>query len=317
VAVTKTAKLFFSCEDVKTNAVVVKSGKCSIEGIGVETSTVGIGENGDENRCIVVCNGATVDMKKVSISMSDETTGVPCGIFVERGAKANIVDCDIETCSPNGLNVLGMRNHGEVIATNSSFVAKSNHTANAAGTNYGTTSRGIQNYGVATLKDCYVEGMHSGMTSTGILYIDGGTYAGYSHGGIYFSVTGVTSYVKKASVIEIPLAEGYIDDGVAGTNHGGMYIGATTNVNIYFDNCYFEGVYYPFVIKKNCSQTNVYLSNCSINEDMERYIRHETTGNILYLGVGNSFTAESAVYYTGKTEEVEVDYLFAFPQFLQ
>ena len=67
----------------------------------------------------------------------------------------------------------------------------------------------------------------------------------------------------------------YIDDGVAGTNKAGAYIGGASNITVYIDNCNFSGNYYPFVMRSSGykvdgvkhyeSNISVYISNSSIH----------------------------------------------------
>jgi hypothetical protein len=151
---------------------------------------------------------------------------------------------------------------------NSSIIADSDHTANAAGNDYGTTSRAIYSEGILNIKDCYVYGTHSGVTYKGnYLTIDGGTYEGYSHGGLY--LRGGTNKIKNATIKECDLHDGYIDDGVAGTNYAGMYVGGGQYISVYFDNCDMIAQIQPIVVRDNSAEINntLFISNSRINSD--------------------------------------------------
>jgi len=236
-------------------------------------------------------------------------------LLLRGGGEAYISNSKITVTAPDALDVAGIVSDGEVVAINSEIVAKSNYTANAEKTNYATCSRGIVNTGILTLKDCYVAGTHSGMRAGGTEYIDGGILEGYGHGGIYFMGEGRTSYVKNATIRQMAMFDGYIDDGIAGTNQSGMYIGGANNITVYMDNCEFSGNYYPLVMKKSCSGNKLYISNSNINLNCQKYIRLDTDANKLYIGVGNNFNIVDRCAIESAAELTDEDYLFKFPVF--
>ena len=310
------SQIIVSNDGQKTTVIQVSNGECTINGGIYKTNSKGVGTDADPNVSMNVGNAGVLTLNNVSVISNDSAGGTLIGVMVNEGASAVVSNSNIEVMSPNGIYNDGIRNKGNMTIVNTDVVAYSNYTANAAGNNYATNSRGISNSGTMTLKNCYVYGSHSGIRSPGILYIDGGTYEGYGHGGIYFAGANTTSYVKNATIAQCEMKNGY-DDGRAGTNQAGFYVGGASNVSVYMDNCELYGKYYPLVLRNSGGETNncVYISNSNINEDRERYIRSENTSNKIYIGVGNNFTKSNAVYKEGAAEENAVDYGAQFPEF--
>lgn len=206
-----------------------------------------------------------------------------------------IKNSDLTVTSAEGLQSYCVQVEGNVYAEDSSFVVLSNHCANAAGTDYGQTGRAMytETGSTLTLKNCYVYGAHSGITIKGNLYVDGGTYCGYSHGGFYLSNGAAhNTHIKNAKIIEVDLAEGFIDDGVAGTNNAGMYTGAAIGMQIYIDNCMFYGSAQPIVLKFSSSSSynnTIFISNSSMNKDYTHYGFRNDGNNYVKFGVNNDF----------------------------
>ena len=172
--------------------------------------------------------------------------------------KVNIVNCDIEVIARNGVvHSLLMKGESEIsgckivaISYNGSANGITNHSNSVvsscdirAYTNYGIdgvtyteASQGVYNFETLIINNCYVMGTHSGVNNSGTLYVNGGTYEGYGHGGIYFATEGGTSYVRDATIRVCAMPDGYTDNG-AGCNDSGFYIGSAANQHVYMDNC--------------------------------------------------------------------------------
>ncbi|MBQ8762170.1 MAG: hypothetical protein IJZ26_02505 [Clostridia bacterium] len=300
-----------------TTVIKVGSGSCNIIGGKYESNSNGLGTSDAPNKNIIVGSEATITINNAKIIANDETTGTLNSIYVEKGGKANISNTEILAASPFGLNTTGINNFGTMVVSNCDIKGYANYTANEEHTDYASSSQGIRNNGILTLKKCSVWGTHSGIRSLGILYINGGTYEGYGHGGIYFAGGGTTSYVKNAYIGETEMPTGYYDDGIAGTNYAGFYIGGVSNVTVYMDNCSLYGVYYPLVMRDSGGEENnaLYISNSSINEDFERYIRTGNETNKLYIGVGNNFNGPEHVYLESSVVDTNIDYFIFFPDF--
>lgn len=307
------SKITITSETESSTAIKVTAGKCFVYGGEYVANSNGLGTFEVPNAAVYVENLATLNMTNVKVAIADETNGTACGLLVKKGGRVEVNNSSFEAVSPFGLNVTALLNEGEGNFTDSTFIAKSNYTANEAKTDYATNSRGVYNFGLLNMKDCVVKGTHSGMTTKGVVNVDGGSYEGYSHGGIYFGGGHTKSYVKNATLKQIEMFEGFYDDGIAGTNQAGMYVGGADYIVVYMDNCKFIGNYYPFVMKKGCSNCALYVSNSTVVEGFTKYIRLDTTNNKLYIGAGNNFTIETC-YQEGAAIETNVDYLINFEQ---
>ncbi|MBR6689111.1 MAG: hypothetical protein IKL68_03760 [Clostridia bacterium] len=301
-----------------TSIIKVASGKCTINGGEYNSLSNGIGTTDNQNINILVDSSAILEVNNAKINSTDQSNGAIVGVYIKTDATAVITNTDITVLSPGGLFSDAIDNDGTLTATNSKLLAYADHTANAAGNNYGSSSRAVSNTGTITFKNCTVYGAHSGVRTTGTVYVDGGTYEGYSHGGFYFAGAQTTSYIRNATMRDCTIKNGE-DDGRAGTNKAGTYIGNASNITVYIDNCDISGTYFPFVLRSSGGESNnsVYISNSTIS-NFEKYIRVDSaeSKNVkLFIGSGNNFTAESAVYKEENTETTNVDYSTAFPNY--
>ena len=141
------------------------------------------------------------------------------------------------------------------------------------------------------MNNCYAMGTHSGMTSNGTLYVNGGTFEGYGHGGIYFSGTGTTAYVRDAILRDCDMPDGYTSTHTR--NGAGGYLGSDTKLKVYMDNCDIYGISASQIFVIKTTDNALYISNSTINNSNggDANVRIDS-GNTLYLGVGNNFTAE-------------------------
>lgn len=193
-------------------------------------------------------------------------------VNVDTSSVVNITTSNLHAISKNSFPY-GIYSLGKLNIESSLIDANSNHTANADGTDYATTSRGIYSENDLSIINSSVYGTHSGITlKGGNTYIDGGDYYGYSHGGVYAS-KGITK-IYNANLYDVPLNEGYVDDGVAGTNHAGLYIGNGENISVFVDNCNIIGEIQPIVVRNSSLENNnhLYISNSKTNLDcLEKY----------------------------------------------
>lgn len=173
-------------------------------------------------------------------------------------------------------------------------------------------SQGIVNTDVLTVKNSYVMGSHSGIQNAGTLYIDGGIYEGYGHGGIYFSGENTVSYVKNATIRACDMPEGYTAVNSAGGT--GFYIGGANNISVYMDNNDISGDVYSFTIRDTSNEENntLYISNSRIGGASS--IRIDNTTHTIYNGTGNNFTS-SAATLPDAVIDTNVDYSESFPEY--
>lgn len=257
-----------------------------------------------------VASGAKLNMSNVVVDVVDNDGGTVSAIVVANGGSAKLYDCDITIDSRTGLMSTCVHNEGECTVEKSSLVALSNHCANAAGNDYGQSARALYSSesSMTTFKDSEIYGAHSGATIRGKLYVNGGTYSGYSHGGLYISNGGRECRILNATITECDLAAGYIDDGVAGTNHAGIYIGGSSYMAVYVDNCDFYGLQQPIVLRGSSGEAHniLYISNSRINLDYTHYGVRNDGSNEIKFGVGNNFDAGDLKY--NRNHETTNDY---------
>ena len=178
-----------------------------------------------------------------------------------------------------------------VTVNNCDIKAYSDYHKDDNNSNYSASSLGVANLGTLTLNDCKVMGTHSGVESNGTLTVNGGTYEGYGHGGFYFSGNGETAYVMDAVMRDCDMPDGYT--ATSNRNGAGFYLGGDGNNKVYMDNCDIYGISASQIIVIKTTDNTLYISNSTINNTNggDANVRIDS-GNTLYLGVGNNFTAE-------------------------
>lgn len=329
---TEGGKVKVSNDDSLVTALHIVSGSCKINGGSYETTSNSVATTENPNISLL-CESGSIDIENSSITAKDRDKGVLYGVTIGSNATCNMKNTSVEVDSPYGLNSYGVKNDGTMTMLDCIVNAYANYTANEARTDYASTSRAVFNTGTAILKNCTMYGTHSGVTSKGVLYIDGGTYEGYGHGGFYLSSEAKTSYFKNATFKDCEMRNDYIDDGVAGTNRSGGYIGGASNVTLYIDNCDFSGDMYPFVMRSSGyrvdgvkyyeSNISVYVSNSTIDFDRTSFrgVRVDASAEAnqkLYIGVGNNFTAQNGPYgdkSKANAVDTEENYSAMFPEF--
>ena len=291
-------------------AVNVVGSECTIIGGAYETKPLGTGVDASPDGVLVVAADAKLNLSHASITSADNNGGTICGIWAKGNSIINASDCNFEIASKRGFNVCGVYGdgNGEATFTNCRIVADADHTANEAGTNYATMSRAIHYTGTLYLYNCYVYGTHSGVTPQGDITIVGGTYEGYSHGGVYLYCgnNGVnkTAYIYDAVIKECDLHDGYIDDGVAGTNLAGLY-SAGSNATFYVDNCNLFANGQVIVMKGSNNTFNISRTNISHGYSRTG-IRIDSSTHKVYIGANCNFTKNNTDRASVCTETDEV-----------
>ena len=270
------------------------NGYCSLFG---GKYTIKITDNGtsDVNMDKLIEVNGSLMMKNVTINASNPI-GAASVIYANEKSKVRgfntIIDCSIK-----GGFIWGIYNKGTLSLSHCKVVAYADHTANAADTNYATTSRGIYTeIGEVELFECYVYGAHSGVTSKSPIKITGGIYDGFSHGGLYLSNGNVKTELYDAEFKDVDIPEGYTFDTVAGTNGAAFYIGAANNMQVYCDNCRFFGKIQPIVMKYNASSSRdnyLYLSNATVNYGYSRCAIRNDGANYVRFGINNNITSSN------------------------
>ena len=153
---------------------------------------------------------------------------------------------------------------------------------------------GCYSDGLLTLTNCNISGIHSGVNSCGDLIVNGGTYSGYGHGGIYFAGSNKSSYVRNATLQEIDMPNGYASYGPEST-HGGCYIGGGKkhdNLSVFMDGCTINATKHAMVLRGTSDEKNnsLYVSNTIIDVQS---VRIDNNTHKLYIGKNCNFNKEN------------------------
>lgn len=309
----------------KGTAISVMSGECTINGGTYTSNTSGAGTKDSQAQVIYAESGTILNMADATIIAVDDNNGCVAGIrSAGADTELNIDNCDITVESGRSLENIGIISKGNAVIRDSSIIAKADYVANAAGNNYGSTSRGIYSYADLELYNCYVWGAHSGVTAKGNVYVDGGIYEGYGHGAFYLCTSNTTSYFYNAELSWAPMPDGTVSDTIAGTNGAGFYIGnGADNVTVYIDNCDFNmneengELYkgnpvpvYGIVFRTSGGESNniAYISNSYVEMANTVMFRGAgTSGHTVYNGVGNDWSAAAEVHSTNSTYFIDTE----------
>ena len=223
----------------------------------------------------------------------------------------NIENTEINGDSEKGI-VYGIGNYeGAKMA-----IANTNVFADAEGSSVDASySIGINNSGELKFYSGSVYGVHSGLqNSAGAkLYIYGGTFDGYGHGGIYFSQgENGEAYVENAT-IKSGEYKGKHDESKFSPAHGGsFYIGGGTKANnsnnkVYMNGCTITSVKGTMgVLRGSDGETNnqLYISNSTIESGKKMRIDENQK---LFVGKGTNIT-EANVSSVDRVEFTNEEY---------
>lgn len=249
-----------------------------------------------DTRGITLNQGTSATITNSNINVNG--TELSYGIYTGLETNAIVTNCNVTAIAANGKS-FGLSNNGIATISSCGIKAYANYLYGDE-TYYADNSIGVINDGTLTFNDCYVTGTHSGISNRGPLYVNGGTYEGYGHGGFYFAGTGTTSYVRNATIRECAMPDGYT--ATANCNGVGFYIGGDVgndNIDVYMDNCDIYGSSNQIVLRGSSGEQNnsLYISNSNVY-DMDGdtiSIRIDNDTHRLYIGTGNNFTVDNAV----------------------
>lgn len=297
------------------SAITVNSGNVYIDarlpGSGIDVK-VGSGVN---SRAIAIAKAASVTLEGGTISneivnkangailclgtfnandatiICKSSTARADGVSLSGAATVNITNCNIYAYSSAGKsNGVYVSSTSSITISGSTIIGYANYN-----TDYSCSSFGVYQNANSTLRlnNCYVSGNHSGIQTYGTVYINGGTYEGYGHGGFYFVGNSQTAYVQNATIRECAFKKDDIaKDYTAtnGSNHVGFYIAAVgSEINI--DGCTIESDGDAIVMRSEGS-SNLRISHSNIGESQR--IRIDHTQHKLYIGKGNNFDINNA-----------------------
>lgn len=239
-----------------------------------------------------------------------------------KGSYLEIENCDIRAVTRN---VEDMVSASAIFNNNGSVLSVKNSTLHAdAPFDDAETpcSDGLRNYGTAILENTNVTGTINGVTQAAAtsegslpteLYVKGGIFKGYSHGGFYFAhgINGI-AYINDATTMCGSYDGEFVDYYLNGENNiphspsgqktaplAAMYIGGgseinNSNVTVYMDNCTFGDLGYPIVLRGSSEEKNntLNISNCKfLNNEPSEYhtIRIDNSTHTLNDGIGNDY----------------------------
>ena len=275
----------------RTNDVTLVSiwrkSTCTINGVNIDINA------NDGNLCGVhVYGNLNLVNSNILINGNPTKDNNPSvyGVYGNLFSRVKIDNSNIEAYTQDG-SAYAVFNGDSAEVKNSTLTGFSNYMSNeSAFTQY---SVGCYNNGTLTLTNCNVSGIHSGVDSCGSLIINGGTYSGFGHGGVYFAGCGQTSYVKNATLQEMDMPDGYVAQGPISTN-AGCYIGGgerNDNLTVYMNNCSIFASKHSIVLRGSSGEQNnqVYVSNTTIDV---LSVRIDNDTHKLHIGIGCNFDQE-------------------------
>ena len=143
----------------------------------------------------------------------------------------------------------------------------------------------------------------------GDLHINGGTYKGVGHGGIYFSKPNSSCYIENATLSSAKYDGEFKKDYRYFTEENGVvtheqydetgfYVGdsaSVCNTSVYLDNCKIvSGRQGAFVLRGTSNEQNnsVYMSNCTVVGE-NKTVRVDNNTHKVFLGFRNNITTEN------------------------
>lgn len=305
-------------------ALVVKGGLYSVSTNGTSCMPFQLGGKADVSDAVMIATETTRGGAGLHILAGGDATVSHCAISSSRSGKgvtyaasgvinqgmARISSCNIRAYNTGNEGIArGVNNIGTATITNCDIRAYSNYHKSGAG--YAAYSTGVINVGTLTINDCYVDGTVEGLGNHGTLYVNGGTYESYGHGGIYFYGTVATAYVRNATLKDsLTMPDGYT--ATSQHNGAGFYIGGADNITVYMDNCKIYGSASQIVLRGSSGEQNntLKISNSNLYDLDGDYlsVRIDNDTHKLYIGKGCNFTAENTTLPSAviATDEVYV-----------
>ncbi len=232
----------------------------------------------------VLVNHESADGRIVSTEMICRT-GVSNGICVQNSGELMLEDCVLSAESQSAQAVGIVNQPGAVVRI---------HGGKLFSDSVSIASMGLDNLGQACVTEGEAHGTLCGLRNQGRLYVSGGTFTGYSHGGIYFAhgAQGV-AYVNDAH-----LRDGNYEGELMAENAdnclGGFCLGGSSDMRVYLDGCSIDGSNHGFALRGDSGETGntAYLSNCTLAGNVLAHIHTGTDTNTVTIGLGGNITAD-------------------------
>ena len=271
----------------------------------VHVSDASISVKTVDAKAYAVCAAGSSNVKITNSNILANNNSDDCFGIYNGTSTVEVIDTTIKAFS-----VKGSSGNGTAGALNFGTATFTNCTVEAF-TDYSDSSRsyGLRNAADGTMyvNNCNAKAAHSGLSTYGTLYVNGGIYESYGHGGIYFCGVNKTHYVKDAVLRTLTsLPYGYQDIG-GGHNASAFYIGGSSSVTgvvVKMDNCTLYGEDQAFTLRGTDGESNLtlYISNSFVHNinGGEYLIRVDNNTHTIYMGAGNNFGANN----TSKPERV-------------
>lgn len=262
------------------------------------------------NLCIRVDSTSkelTIDRSTVSLRNTCATSGNHYSRAIQnQGQKTVINDSEIRSVSVAGF-AIGIVNTSTVYLNNSTVKADA---IDCHATGYNSMAVELRS-GTCYIDNCVVYGTHSGIQNKGNLYVNGGTYTGFCHGGIYFAQGSSGVVCINDATFRAGNYEGEFDySGKTADIYGAFYVGGSSDGVVNMDNCTIDGTDCTqgvFVMRSGSGETNntVNISNSDI---VNGTIRIDPNSNHrVNIGMGCNFTPSNT---TTPADAVETNDLY-------
>ena len=258
---------------------------------------------------------------------SDAYNYLAMGIELYAGV-LNVRDSSVTATAHQGSSAsstgIGTYSNTLLRMNNSTILADSTPNCDGAGNNTG----GIANGGTAYLENVRVFANHSAVQNNGKLYVHGGSYTGYCHGGFYFCHGSEGEAFVNDAILRGGHYEGIFDYSNIPDNIklSTMYIGGGTgendsNVTAYLDSCFFDAsdCHRSIVVRGSSGEQNntLNISNCTITDGTLDQGTIRIDNETLKLNVGRGCNVTSDMFKNGyiypnedgSTSQVAADYI--------
>lgn len=306
-------------------AVDVYGGNVTIDG-RVKGSSIVMDYDTNIGRCIQTRTPESLTVLGGEYVINSVCTNNSAAIFTACDTYIDNVTISVNSDSPNYIYGVWAPNHNAITIENSKITVMgetphvygvkltpstamvSNCNIYAASpylpvddmSDYAYCSHGLtSNSGNTTVKNCNITGSLAAVDVTNAgLFVDGGTYSGYGHGGFYLIGDETNpAYIYNATIVNLDENPGGYETLEEMTNEAGIYIGGSNSVDTpssfnfitYMDNCKILNTRQAIVIRGTVGEAGhrVYVSNININDGS--YIRIDSDTHKLFVGENCNF----------------------------
>lgn len=286
----------------ESNALRIMSGDVSAEGCTLISKA-----REYIARTVHIVDG-TVTINKSCIK-SDAYNYLAKGIELRAG-NLNVNNTSVNATAHEGSSAsstgIGTYNGTFLHITDSTILADSTSNCIEAGNNTG----GIANGGTAYLENVKIFGNHCAVQNNYKLYVKGGIYTGYCHGGFYFCHGPEGEAFVNDAILRGGHYEGIFDYSNIPDNIklSTMYIGGGTdenssNLTAYLDGCFFDAsdCHRAIVVRGSLGEQNntLNISNCTLTNGTLNQGTIRIDNETLKLNIGRGCNETSDMFKNG------------------